>query len=247
VKNKFKIVIPLYNAEKWIKFCIRSIKNQTFENFDCIILDDISTDSSAEVVRKEIEGDNRFKLVINSEKSFSLKNIYDGIGLMSPDDEDVIVTIDGDDWLANKDVLQKLNNVYNEKECWLTYGSYAEYPRNIRGKFAKKLPQKIIDDNSFRSFEWCTSHLRTFKYHLWKKIDKVDLTDSNGDFYKMTGDLAFMFPMLEMAGNKSHYIEDILYVYNVDNPINDHKVDNSLQRKIEMILRSSKRYERLTG
>ena len=245
MNNHFKIIIPFYNAEKWIKMCIRSVRIQSFKNFECIIIDDISTDNSVEVIRKEISGDDRFRLIINKEKAFALKNIYDSIEASSPDDEDVIITLDGDDWFASKDVLNKINKVYNEEDCWITYGSYIEYPSRTKGKFSKQLPPDVISSKSYRSFEWCTSHLRTFKYHLWSNIDKVDLLDSEGQFYSMTWDLAFMFPMLEMAGLKSHYVSDILYMYNVENPLNDHKVNNRLQLKIEREIRSKRKYELL--
>jgi glycosyltransferase involved in cell wall biosynthesis len=245
MNNHFKIIIPLYNVEKWIKMCLRSIKAQTYKNFECIILDDLSTDGSVEVIRNEIKKDHRFKLVVNTEKAFALKNIYDGINLLNPAPEDIIVTLDGDDWFASKDVLKILNEEYNREGCWLTYGSYIEYPTKNRGKFAKKIPQQVIHSSTFRQHEWCSSHLRTFKYHLWSKIKKEDLLDTKGDFYRMTWDLAFMFPMLEMCGDKSHHIEKILYVYNVGNPLNDHKVDNSYQRQLEAEIRNKQKYKKI--
>ena len=245
MNNHFKIIIPLYNVQDWIKICIRSVKAQTYKNFQCIIIDDISTDNSVEIINKEIAGDERFKLIVNTDKAFALKNIYDGINLSSPDDEDIIVTLDGDDWLAGKDVLQHLNEIYNEENCWITYGSYVEYPGGAKGKFAKKIPDYVIQTNSFRNFEWCSSHLRSFKNHLWSKIKKSDLLDSEGKFYRMTWDLAFMFPMLEMAGKKSCYIEKPLYVYNLGNPLNDHKVDNSYQMQLEREIRGKEPYREL--
>ena len=245
MNNHFKIIIPFYNAEKWIKLCIRSVKAQSYRNFECIIIDDISTDKSVEVIKKEIFDDDRFKLIINEEKAFALKNIYDGINYSKPCKEDIIITLDGDDWLAGKDVLKKVNDTYNEESCWITYGSYIEYPSKNKGKFSKQLPPQVITAGSYRDHEWCTSHLRTFKYHLWSSISTADLLNSEGKFYKMTWDLAFMFPMLEMAGLKSHYISSPLYIYNMDNPLNDHKVDNTLQLKLEKEIRLKKRYELL--
>lgn len=246
MNNHFKIIIPLYNVEKWIKVCLRSVRIQSYKNFECIILDDISTDNTSEIIKKEIANDPRFKLISNTEKAFALKNIYDGINFSNPKSEDIIITLDGDDWLAGKDVLKKLNEIYNQQACWITYGSYAEYPGNRRGKFSKKIPDHVIATASFRKHEWCSSHLRTFKFHLWNRIKKADLLDSEGQFYRMTWDLAFMFPMLEMASFKSHYVEDIMYIYNVDNPLNDHKIDNSYQRKLETEIRSKTKYKKIS-
>ena len=62
----------------------------------------------------------------------SLK-IYDALIECNPDDEDIIVTVDGDDWLASKDVLEIVKK--RRKFCWMTYGSYAEYPSKKEESF----------------------------------------------------------------------------------------------------------------
>ena len=246
MNSHFKIIVPLYNVQEWIKLCLRSIKGQTYRNFECIIIDDISTDNSVEIIKQEIGNDDRFKLIVNTEKKYALKNIHDALIDCNPNDEDVIVTVDGDDWLANKDVLKTLNEVYSSNTCWMTYGSYAEYPSKTRGKFAKQIPQQVIDKNLFRKHEWCSSHLRTFKHHLWKSINKEDLINpETGKFIKAAWDLAFMFPMLEMCGNKSFFIDKVLYIYNRGNPLNEDKVNHSVQLNEERIVRNKEVYNRI--
>ena len=240
--NHFKIIVPFYNVEKWIKVCIRSVKAQNYKDFQCVLLDDMSTDDTAKIVREEIGDDPRFTFVQCQEKAYALKNIYDGIALSEPDSEDIIVTLDGDDWLARKDVLYLLNQAYQNTDCRMTYGSYVEYPGGRKGKFAKRIPPEWISQRLLRKAPWQASHLRTFKHDLWKRIKVEDLQDPDGNFYRMAWDLAFMFPMLEMAGSKSLYIADPLYVYNVSNPLNDHKIDNQLQVRTENEIRQRHPY-----
>tara|TARA_R110000744_G_scaffold45650_2_gene101183 strand:+ start:9 stop:401 length:393 start_codon:yes stop_codon:yes gene_type:complete len=127
----------------------------------------------------------------------------------------------------------------------MTYGSYIEYPINIRGKFSRQLPENIIKNKLFRSSQWMTSHLRTFKYKLWKRVRREDVLDSDGEIYKMAGDLPVMFPMLEMAEERSFFIEDILYVYNRTNPLNEDKVNHHLQLSIDAEVRRKQVYPRL--
>ena len=245
IENNFKIIIPLYNVEKWVAACIRSVKFQDYKNFTCVLIDDISTDNSVSIIRKEIEGDSRFKLIINEQKKYALQNIYEGIQHTNPEDEDIIITLDGDDWLACKNVFSILNDEYEKSKCWITYGSYVEYPNWIPGKFSRQIPQEVIDKKSFREHEWMSSHLRSFKYKLWKNIKKEDFLDNDNNFYRMAWDLSFMFPMLEMAGNKSKYIQKTLYVYNLGNPLNDHKIDNTYQIKLEQEIRNKKKYSKI--
>ena len=243
--SHFKIIVPFYNVEKWIKVCIRSIKAQDYKDFQCVLLDDMSTDDTAKIVREEIGNDPRFTFVEVQEKAFALKNIYDGIALSSPDPEDIIVTLDGDDWFSRRDVLYALDQIYRNTDCRLTYGSYAEYPGGNKGKFAKQIPSEWIANSILRQAPWQASHLRTFKYDLWNRIDPADLKGSDGSFYRMAWDLAFMFPMLEMAGPRSVYINEPMYIYNMSNPLNDHKIDNELQVRTEKEIRSKTPYTTL--
>ena len=57
------ICISFYNVEKFIKHCIQNIKEQTCPDFLCILVDDGSTDKSAEIAFKEIENDKRFSII----------------------------------------------------------------------------------------------------------------------------------------------------------------------------------------
>tara|TARA_R110000824_G_scaffold28264_14_gene95249 strand:- start:1397 stop:2143 length:747 start_codon:yes stop_codon:yes gene_type:complete len=243
--NNFKIIVPTYNNERWIKACLRSVKNQNYQNYQCVIVDDLSTDDSLSEIRRETHQNPNFVFVRNSIKKLALRNIYEGIQLLSPSPEDIIITLDGDDFLFGSEVLQKLNKIYNEKDCWITYGSYAEYPSKRRGKFSRKIPDEIIEKNLFRESVWMSSHLRTFKYKLWNKIKKEDLLMPNGEFCNGAWDMAFMFPMLEMSGFKSHYVEDILHIYNRSNPLNEDKINHKRILESEQRIRKMKKYGRV--
>lgn len=245
-KNKFIVITPFYNAEEWVSFCVRSVKSQQYENYSHHLIDDLSTDNSSELISQEIKGDPRFNLTINTTKKQAIKNIEDTLKEISPNDDDIIVILDGDDWLASSGVFSYLNDVYNKENCWMTYGSYVEYPSNQKGIFAQQIPQEVIDSNSYRDSQWMSSHLRTFRYKLWKHIDPADFIYSrSGNTFRAAWDLAFVFPMLEMCGEKAKYIEDILYVYNRDNPLNEDKVDHPTQLAEEAEVRGKVKYSKL--
>tara|TARA_Y100001970_G_C14148193_1_gene811077 strand:+ start:360 stop:1121 length:762 start_codon:yes stop_codon:yes gene_type:complete len=248
MKNHFKIIVPMYNVEQWIEKNINSIKSQGYEDFQCILVDDISTDDTVSRVKELIKDDDRFILHINTEKKFALQNIYEGILLSQPDDHDIIVTVDGDDWLYHDKVLDTLDFVYNKENCYITYGEYVKLNDLVAGRVvpngSHNFPEEVVENRSFRSYpKWISSHLRTFKYGLWKKIQKEDLLDSEGNFYRMAWDVAFMMPMLEMAGHRHKFISNILYVYNNDNPINDFKVNSRLQLALDRQIRSKPQYD----
>ena len=234
MSTHFKIIIPVYNAESYIKNALVSVMNQNYDNFECIITDDYSSDNTVDVVDDFIYEhalEDYFHLRRNQKRMFALYNLYCMMLSSDADDEDVYITLDGDDWLAGNDVLSKLDQIYTEDDCWLTYGSYVVYPSGQDSSFhVTEYPQEIIESGDFRKDpQWRASHLRTFKHKLAKHIQEDDLIDEDGEYYQMTWDQAMMFPMMEMARERIRFVSDILYVYNDDNPINDHKVDRQKQ------------------
>ena len=241
----FNIIIPFFNVEKWIDKTVKSIQLQNYDNFRCIMIDDMSTDNTTARIKKIINDDDRFLLIENKEKKYPLENIRTALNISNPSIDDVIAIVHGDDWLASPNVLSILDKEYKENDCWLTYGSYVEYPSMIRGKFSKKVPKYIIDNNSIRSAPWMTSHLHTFKYGLWEHLDpKKSFIENEGKkhhFYA-AWDLAWMFPLFELAGPKSHYIKDVLYMYNRENPLNVDKLVHAKQLETEHVIRNMEKY-----
>jgi glycosyltransferase involved in cell wall biosynthesis len=55
-------IVPVYNDEKYIERCLTSIKNQVYENWEAIIVDDGSTDESPKIIDKFEEKDSRFRI-----------------------------------------------------------------------------------------------------------------------------------------------------------------------------------------
>jgi len=227
-----KIVTPLYNCSNYIHRCIESIQSQTIKDFSCFLYDDCSTDGTADLIEVIIENDKRFKLIRNTSKFYSSGNHWQASQLKEIEDEDVVVTIDGDDWLSGADVFERILNVYKDPNVWLTYGSYLVFNKeNSYEKGSCCLPP---DKDNFRNFNvWYASHLRTAKAFLLRSIKKEDLCDSSGSFFSAAGDLALILPMLEMAKNNHwKYLPEINYIYNCETQFNEFRV--CFQKSIEL-------------
>jgi hypothetical protein len=244
-EQHYKVIVPFYNVENWISKCIRSLKFQNHENFQCILVDDLSTDNTVDIIKKEIEHDDRFVLLENTDKKFALENVSEAIQFSDAQDQDVIVILDGDDWLTNASVLSRLNEAYNDEECLLTYGSYVAYPSGIPGIEPSQYPEDVINNNLFREDAWRASHLKSFKYKLWQNLNLEDLKDNKGEYYRYAYDQAFMLPFLEMAGERSKYLNDLLYSYNRSNPLNCDKIKAKEQHGCMLDIRSKEKYKRL--
>lgn len=233
------ILTTSYNCESYIERALKSIKNQTFTDFKCYILDDLSTDKSREVVKNFIKDDNRFILIENTTKLYQPGN-YDTI-IRTLSDDEICVEVDGDDYLPDNQVFERIKKVYDDPNIWLANGSFMYH--DGRPGFAK---EPTAYENIRKIVPFSLSHLRTWKAFLWNKIRQEDLKDENGIYWPVAGDLAFMFPMLEMAG-KEHYkfMTEINYIYNEANPLNDHKVNMSNVNRIVSIIRNMPPYQKL--
>lgn len=235
------ILTTLYNAEKYIQKCITSLMNQTMDDFTCYITDDLSTDRSVRIVESLIRNDDRFILIKNKQKMYQPGN-YDQVLRNNPEIEDneVVVELDGDDWLPDNNALQRIEDVYSDNDIWIANGSF-KYSTGAPG-FAS---EQIIDEN-LRQKRFTATHIRTWRAFLWRKINQEDLKDRDGIYWKVTGDLSFMYPMLEMSGQEHYkFMSDINYVYNEQNPINDHKVDFLMVNVIAEEIRKMKPYSKL--
>jgi glycosyltransferase involved in cell wall biosynthesis/SAM-dependent methyltransferase len=242
--KKFVIVIPSYKNQKWCEKNIQSALTQDYNNYRIIFTDDCSPDDTFSRVSQIVINSsraNKVSLTKNEVRLGALANLYNMIH--SCEDDEIILTLDGDDWLSDNNVLNKLNKIYSDGDTWITYGQYQNSTDKQMG-CARQYPPNVIKGNSFRQNPWGASHLRTFYTWLFKNIKKEDLM-YKGDFYSMTWDFAIMFPMLEMAGPHSKYISDILYIYNLENPINDHKINVGLQQALDREIRSKQKYQRV--
>ena len=234
------ILTTTYNCENYVEKSLLSIMGQRFKDFKCYITDDLSTDNTVDVIIKTISGDDRFILIENKQKMYQPGN-YDQVirGLDIPDNE-ICVEIDGDDWLPNSNVLSFINDVYKDENVWMTSGSFKYH--DGRPGFANP-PRNFTN---IRKQTFTLSHMRTWKSWLWKKIKEEDLKDNDGNYWSVAGDLSFMYPMLEMSGEKHFkFISDVLYIYNESNPLNDHKVNMSKVSSTVNIIRNKQQYNLL--
>ena len=238
----FNIVVPVFNAEKYIEKCISSIIKQTFKNYRVQIVDDCSTDSTYERAASLIKKHKNISIFRNSSRSGSLKNISDLLNKKIEEPSKTIdILIDGDDYLYSGDVLNIIKDKYLQTNCLITYGSHL----SSKGVQGKKYPGFIERFNLFRNYFWYASHLKTFRHDLWLSINPNDLLDQNGKYYSVASDLAIMFPMLEMAGNRQEFMDEVLYVYNDQNPIGDHKIRRKAQILAAKEIRKKKKYIKL--
>ena len=234
--NKFIIYSAGYNCEKYIKLHMEMVQKQTYKNYKHIIVDDASTDNTYNTIKS-----------MSNEKTVLFKNeensgwLYNSVQYLVPDPEDIVIVLDLDDWFFHNNVLEIINKVYNENNCWLTYGSFIWLKENLLE--GQEYPKDVIENNKFRDSKWLAAPPRTFKGFLWNKIDKSNFyIEELKDCY----DQAIMLPMLEMCPvDKMRFISDTLYVYNTYNPLLTKNIKKQEQAKAAKYIRNLPRYNKI--
>ena len=115
------VIIPVFNGERYIEQAVRSVMNQTYEKWELFVIDDGSSDSTCDIVRRLAQEDSRIQLLCNAENMGAAKTRNRGLELSSGE---YAAFIDSDDrWHPEKLMLQ-LRRLTEEKAD-LVYTSYA--------------------------------------------------------------------------------------------------------------------------
>lgn len=109
-KPKISVLIPVYNSEKYIKRCIKSVLSQTFLDFELLLIDDGSSDSSGDICDTFAEQDERIKVYHKQNEGISATREF----CITHAQGDYIQFIDSDDWVE-PDMLHEMYN--KAKEC----------------------------------------------------------------------------------------------------------------------------------
>lgn len=162
IPETIAIVVPVYNTEQFLDACIQSIKNQTYKNWECFLVDDGSTDGSAQLISNYEKDDPRFHALhkenggVSSARNLALKFIYkkkNHFGFVS--------FLDSDD-LIDSTMYEKLVHAIKQDKTDLAVCGYYKFYKNnrkIRGKITK---HQIIDKNEFVDI--------IFSQNRWEKL-----------------------------------------------------------------------------
>ena len=257
-EKHFVVIICTYNNREWAEKNLASVVDQEYNNFHVIIIDDASTDGTNTIIENYIKKNNltsRVTFIRNTVRTRKLANLYRAIH--SCNDYDIIVLVDGDDWLIDSSVLSYINDIYQNRNIWFTYGQYHNIPANeaLRWGFrpqgyCRAVPERIRHAHAYRSYAFIYMHLRTFYAWLFKNIKLEDLLCSTvknyeGNFYPASNDNAIFYPIIEMASDHVKFVSKILYTRNLYSDIVGFKVDKRLQIKSSQEIRRKKAYPSL--
>jgi glycosyltransferase involved in cell wall biosynthesis len=220
-ENAFVFIVPSYNNKLIYTKNLDSIFDQQYPHFRIIYIDDLSELDEVSLVNDYIKSkNNQNRTILLSQYIRQRQCAGRYIGYHMAYDDEIVIMLDGDDWLIDSMVLNKLNTFYRVNKIMLSYGSYYDF---FDGKIMNTLiayhdfPEDIIKSKGYRKYRFLTGHLRTGYAKLFKSIKLEDLLYSDKTFLHLGTDYAEMMPALEMADTLHRNIKTPLCIYNKDN------------------------------
>lgn len=221
MKPLVSIIIPVYNAEKTITNTLNSIKKQTYENLEVIVVNDCSTDNSFEVISNFKNNFKNYKIISNSSNKMALYNRIEGVRQSKGE---LITFIDADDWFIPNAIEVLVNNFLKTNAdmvigSWkLTFDRYGIFTTRHWNVYYEKLIEGFYDKEKInQAFE--LSYFGKIKLPVinWARLHKRNLFDEvllTDDFPKIinSNDL-YMNLLIYNQVNSISFIKDLIVMY----------------------------------
>jgi len=231
----FRILIRGRKCEKYIANCIQSLLAQEEKDFYAYILLDAPPEATVRAVGLlTAQYEHKIATIVHPKRIGLCHNLYCGLQCMREvaDPEDIVAILDADDSFT-ADALEKVRDVYEETNCWATYGSFRNMSDGYHGKMCSRKAEWPP-----RKKRWAASHLKTFKAHLCEFIPERCFQDAKGNWLQAASDRALMYAVLELCGpGRVQKIEKPIYWYRNNYHGN---TSRAAQKRADKILREKK-------
>lgn len=227
-KPKISIIVAIYNAEKYLHQCLDSIAQQTFPFWECILVDDGSTDSSSQICDNYAIQDSRFKVIHKKNEGVAIAR---KVGIENATGEYSIHT-DSDDWIEPI-MLESLYKTTQITDADIIITDYFVNKSNFNQKVSKQEPssltpkQILLDLLNNRLFGSLWNKL--IRTNLYWKLNIRFFSDINH-----SEDLLTCIQLLQNSNLKISYLPKAFYHYRVnDSSITHHFTRDTYNMRIK--------------
>lgn len=209
------IIVPIYNAESYLKSCLDSVLSQTFNNFEVLMVNDGSTDNSATICQAYAERDSRFRYFEKENGGLSDARNY---GLDRAQGT-YITFLDADDFLFDN-YLEKLYQASRLSDSDILIGGYCRFDGSDFYFYNDHFKsESLISFTSAQAIQVLDSMLDvpflTFST-AWGKLFKRDLFNELRFPYGKYAEDQFLIWKLYMKADKIHVFNNASYVYRMN-------------------------------
>ena len=204
---KVSIIIPVYNVENYIEECLASVLKQTFKNYEVIIVNDGTTDNSAQIASVFTENDSRFKLVNQENQGLSGAR---NTGIQEAKGE-YIAFLDSDDWI-DKNFIEKLLEAIIRNDCDIAAASIIR-KREKTQKYRVHYTQEKIHTTYEEKISACRIPACCY---VWNKLYKTTLVKQQSFKYNVYYEDVLWTPQVLKKSEKLVTVPNVNYYYRVN-------------------------------
>ena len=220
MSTTFSIIVPIYKVEKYLNKCIDSILNQTYQDFELILVDDGSPDNCPQICDEYAEKDKRVRVIHkNNAGLVAARNT----GIKAAKGE-YVCYVDGDDWILDNLLQTVWDKAISKYDVEMVVYSAVRQFTDTQEQIPKAVPEGLYNKNKLKTDVYpymMYDSRKTFCTGLifpvaWNKIFKRDFLLKHyckEERIRMGEDNAFIFECLYAAENV-FFCDDILYIYN---------------------------------
>lgn len=179
------IVIPIYNVEKYIEQCIKSVINQTYQDLEVILVDDDSPDNSMQLAIKTIETfgqTSKIKFVIINHKRNKGLSAARNTGTMQANG-DYIFYLDSDDEITPDCITLLMGEVKKHPDVQIVQGEVKSIPKNDYYDMTHLSEFSFIDNNDWVRYRLFKDTKR-LPINAWNKLIQKDFIIKNKLYFK---------------------------------------------------------------
>lgn len=232
---KISIILPVFNSSLYLKQCIKSVLNQTYTNFELIIINDGSTDQSLEICNEFHQLDNRIILINQVNKGIASSR-NSGLNMVTGE---YIYWIDSDDWI-DEDTLEILYHNINKYSSDIAVCGYTEEFDSYKKVFRDDGTIKILNKSDF--FERIILD-DDIKSYLWDKLYKKEIFDNLRfpeqryfEDYSIFYKIAYKINRIVLINNaKYHYRQHNNSICRVSNPKKEYDFYLAIREKMDFL------------
>lgn len=216
-KALISIIVPIYNVENYLRQCLDSIVSQTYQNFECLLINDGSPDNSEDICREYVAKDARFRYFekenggVSSARNLGIKCSRGAY----------ITFIDSDDWVdsdylevlytalidENADIsVSTYKRFHMADNCWYVHSFQRGYEKRVFTKQELIAEFIALDTFDFSYRYVCGKLVRSYL------LDKIAFNEMT-----ILGEDMELWLKLYLISNKIVYVNRDSYVYRIDN------------------------------
>lgn len=217
MENKVSIIVPVYNGEKYLRGTIEMIINQTFKEFELILIDDGSNDNSKEICNYYANADKRIRVIRQQNLgAWAARNA----GIKSATGK-YIMFLDCDDWYE-KNLIEVMYNAIESSNVDLVICGHIDLFVNSNRKIYKSnnimLKEHVYESNESFMLDYYKFRKIGISDVLWNKIYRAEIIKENELFFQKLPrgeDAVFNINYYEKI-NSCRILENSLYKYRIE-------------------------------